>query len=228
MWVIPPLLPGASRADREWHRREVAVTERELKDVWTNACLVTHLAQVMPPPGAILQSPTVASITLDSVPACFTVKLRPGQLPGDFARRAERFATAFRVPAVEIVPLTRDNQWISVRLMEPYWIEWPDEYVLEPAPVAEPQPALPGVANHDDRGPDVRATGLRPDRHPATNRLDAGTEPIPEAQPTTAPGTFFRFLGAFLRYLGDFWRLPDPRVAPRREPLPGTEPELTA
>ena len=116
MWVIPPLLPGASRADREWHRREVAATERELKDIWTNVCMVTHLAQVIPAPRATLQAPAVGSITLDSVPPRFTVKLRPGQLPGDFARRAERFAAAFRVPAVEVATLTADNQWISIRL----------------------------------------------------------------------------------------------------------------
>src|SRR3954466_501682 len=78
-----------------------SAAERELKDIWTNACMVTHLAQVIP------------------------VKLRPGQLPGDFARRAERFAAAVRVPAVEVATLTADNQWISIRLLEPFWIEWP-------------------------------------------------------------------------------------------------------
>ena len=191
MWIIPPLLPGASRADREWHRREVAATERELKDVWTNVCLVTHLAQVIPPPGAILQSPRVASITLDSAPARFTVKLRPGQLPGDFARRAERFAAAFRVPAVEVTTLTHDNQWISISLLEPFWIEWPDEYVLDAAP-DESQPSLVGDTADDD----LLLAGDRD--HPQVGRV-AG----PSREP--APATAF---GGALRYLRDFWRLP--------------------
>ena len=69
MWIIAPLTPGACRADREWHRREVAALEHELRNTWTTACLVTHLAQVMPPPGAILQVPTIGRITLDDVPA---------------------------------------------------------------------------------------------------------------------------------------------------------------
>jgi hypothetical protein len=183
MWVIPPLLPGASRADREWHRREMAATERELKDVWTNLCLVTHLAQVIPPPGAILQTPAIGAITLDSVPVTFSVKLRPGQLPGDFARRAERIAAAFRVPAVEVVSLTRDNQWISIRLMEPYWIEWPDEYVIDPALVDEPQPVLSA-----------------PDR--STTQLDGGSDPSRQPEPATA-------FGSLRRFLGEFWRLPE-------------------
>ena len=200
MWIIPPLPPGASRADRMWHRRETAATERELKNIWTNACLVTRLAQVIPPPGAIFQTPVVGAITLDSAPARFSVKLRPGQLPVDFARRADRFAAAFRVPAVEIVPLTQDNQWICVRLMEPFWIEWPDEYVLEPAPIEEPRPALSGtVTEHDDH---ALAGGPGNGRH-RSNQLGRGSDPSRETEPVTA-------LGSVLRFLGGFWRLPEP------------------
>jgi hypothetical protein len=198
MWVIPPLPPGASRADRDWHRREVAATEREIKGIWTNVCLVTRLAQVIPPPGAILQTPVVRAITLDSVPARFTVKLRAGQLPCDFARRTERFASAFRVPAVEIASLTNDNQWISVRLMEPFWIEWPDEYVIDPASVEEPQPAL----SDDDHVPAGGARSLRDGRYPSTNQLDSASDPSREAVPAGA-------LSSVLRFLGDFWRLPE-------------------
>jgi hypothetical protein len=204
MWVIPPLLPGASRADREWHRREVAAAERELKDVWTNVCLVTHLAQVMPPPGAMLQVPLIGSITLDSVPPRFTVKLRPGQLPGDVAKRAERLAAAFRVPEVEVATLTYDSQWISIRLLEPFWIEWPDEYVLDPAPLEEPQPALDG----DAAGDDGRVTVGGPRRDRATEQL-AGGGSGPAREPAPA-GAF----GSVLRFLGDFWRLPEPGAAP--------------
>lgn len=200
MWVIPPLPPGASRADREWHRREVAAAEREIREIWTNACLVTHLAQMIPPPGAILQTPTIGSITLDSVPARFSVKLRPGQLPGDVVKRGERFASAFRVPAVEVVALTRDNQWISVRLLEPLWIEWPDEYVLDPVPVDEPQPALAGdVPRHDAGHPPAGGPrGVARGRRRPPRQLDGG--------PAREPGP----LGAVLRFLGDFWRLPEP------------------
>ena len=209
MWVIPPLPPGASRADREWHRREVAETERELKDVWTNVCLVTHLAQVIPPPGAILQTPKVGTITLDSVPAHFSVKLRPGQLPGDFAKRAERLASAFRVPAVEVVSLTLDNTWISIRLMEPLWIEWPDEYVIEPAAVDDPQPALAGdvPAQDGELAPAGVPRSLPHGRHRSTTQLGRGSAPSREPGRATA-------LGAVLRFLGDFWRLPEPEGAP--------------
>jgi hypothetical protein len=203
MWVIPPLLPGASRADREWHRREVTATEREIKDVWTNVCLVTHLAQVMPPPGAMLQVPLISSITLDSVPPRFTVKLRPGQLPGDFAKRAERLAAAFRVPEVEVAALTYDNQWISIRLLEPFWIEWPDEYVLDPVPQEEPRAALDG----DTDGDDDRVTAGGPRRRRSTDQLAGGSDPARE--PATA-GAF----GSVLRFLGGFWRLPEPGAAP--------------
>jgi hypothetical protein len=204
MWVIPPLAPGASRADRDWHRREVAATEREIKDIWTNVCLVTRLAQVIPPPGAILQTPQVGGITLDSVPARFSVKLRPGQLPGDFARRTERFAAAFRVPAVEVASLTHDNQWISVRLMEPVWIEWPDEYVIDPVPIEDHQPALSDSVpeQDDDHAHAGGPRSLRSDRHPSTNQLDGGSDPSRDAVPATA-------LGSVLRFLGDFWRLPE-------------------
>ncbi len=187
MWIIPPLLPGASRADREWHRREVAATERELKDVWTNVCLVTHLAQVIPAPGAILQTPVIRSITLDSVPARFTVKLRAGQLPIDFAKRSERLAAAFKVPDVEVATLTEDNQWISIRLMEPYWIEWPDEYVLE-GPREEPRPVAAGD-------------------HP-TIQLEGVADPAPAPAPERVTA-----FGSVLRFLGDFWRLPEPGPA---------------
>jgi hypothetical protein len=196
MWVIPPLPPGASRAERDWHRREVAATEREIKGIWTNVCLVTRLAQVIPPPGAIIQTPVVGAITLDSVPARFTVKLRAGQLPCDFARRTERFASAFRVPAVEIASLTHDHQWISVRLMEPLWIEWPDEYVIDPALIEDPVPALSDDVVTEDEW------SVRNGRHPATNQLDGGRDRSREAVPATA-------LGSVLRFLGDFWRLPD-------------------
>jgi hypothetical protein len=206
MWVIPPLLPGASRADREWHRREVTLTERELKDVWTNVCMVTHLAQVIPAPRATLQAPVISSITLDSVPPRFTVKLRPGQLPGDFARRAERFAAAFRVPAVEVATLTADNQWISVRLLEPYWIEWPEDELLDVLPAEEPRPALSDEAEDDDTADadDGRAVAggppsMRRRRHRSTRQLESGS--------VREPATGF---GSVLRYLGDFWRLPAP------------------
>jgi hypothetical protein len=207
MWVIPPLPPGAGRADREWHRREVAATEREIKNIWINACLVTRLAQVIPPPGAIIQTPVIGAITLDSVPARFSVKLRAGQLPIDFARRTARFASAFRVPAVEIVPLTQDNQWISVRLMEPVWIEWPDEYVLDPASVDEPRSALSGtVPEQNDHALAGGPENLRHDRIHSTNELGSGSTPSPESEPVTV-------LGSVLRFLGDFWRLrePEPR-----------------
>src|SRR4051812_35544681 len=140
MWIIPPLLPGASRSERGWHRREVALTEREIKDVWGNACLTTRLVEVIPPPGGMRQPPVVCAITLDSEPARFTVKLRRGQLPGDFYRNAARLALAFRVPAVEIVPLTLDEQWISVRLLEDLWIVEPDEVL--PAAVHRDEPPL--------------------------------------------------------------------------------------
>ncbi|HEY2225396.1 hypothetical protein [Actinomycetospora sp.] len=182
----------------------MAATEREIKDIWTNVCLVTHLAQVIPPPGAILQTPLLGAITLDSVPARFSVKLRPGQVPGDFAKRTERFAAAFRVPAVEVASLTWDNQWIDVRLLEPLWIEWPDEYVIDPAPVEEPQPALSSTVS--GRGDDHRPAGgprsLRHGRHRSTKQLGSGSDPSREPGPTTAWGTFFRLLG-------DFWRLPE-------------------
>ena len=206
MWIIPPLLPGASRADRDWHHREVVAAELEIKDIWTNVCLVTHLAQMMPPPGAILQTPVVRSITLDSVPARFTVKLRPGQLPIDFARRVERFASAFRVPAVEIATLTEDKQWISIRLLEPFWIEWPDEYVPDELPVEESQPSLAGdTAGDDDRVPAGGPRSLRRRRHRSTTQLTSGPDATREPEPATA-------LGGALRFLGDFWRLPDSRT----------------
>ncbi|MDL5160353.1 hypothetical protein [Actinomycetospora termitidis] len=156
--------------------------EHELRDIWTNVCLTTQLAQVIPPPGAKLQVPTIGRITLDSVPARFTVRLRAGQLPVDVARRAARLAAAFRVPEVEIVPLTTSGEWISVRLLEPYWIEWPDEYVLE---AGDDRPVVDAVQDRDALpvGEGVRV-------------VDA--EPVP----TTTWGSVRRFLG-------DFWRLPD-------------------
>jgi hypothetical protein len=202
MWIIPPLLPGARRADREWHRREVVLAEREIKDIWTNVCLVTRLAQVIPPPGAILQTPVVGTITLDSVPARFTVKLRPGQLPIDFAKHTERFAAAFRVPDVEVATLTWDNQWISIRLLEPFWIEFPDEYVLDPVPDEEPQPALPGDPADDDRVPDRGPRSLRGRRHRSTTPRGEAPDPSWDPGPVTT-------VGSVRRFLGDFWRLPD-------------------
>lgn len=185
MWIIAPLTPGACRADREWHRREVAARERELKDVWTNACLVTHLAQVMPPPGAILQVPTIGRITLDCSPPRFSVKLRPGQLPVDVVRRADRLAAALRVPAIEVVPFS-DEQWISIRLLEPYWIEWPDEYVLE----AGDQPPML------ESGPDDGITVIEGTPGPA------------------APATSVTRLGALRRFFGGSRPLPDPDRGP--------------
>ena len=95
----------------------------------------------------------------------------------------ERIAAAFRVPAVEVVSLTRDNQWISIRLMEPYWIEWPDEYVIDPALVDEPRPVLSA-----------------PDR--STTQLDGGSDPSRQPEPATA-------FGSLRRFLGEFWRLPE-------------------
>lgn len=203
MWVIPPLLPGASRSDRDWHRREVAATEREIKDIWTNVCLVTHLAQMIPPPGAILQAPQVGTITLDSVPARFSVKLRPGQLPVDFAKRAERFAAAFRVPAVEVATLTQDHQWISIRLMERVWIEWPDEYLLDADPFEETRPSL--VAE-DERVPAGATPGVGGGRYRAPSALPGGTDP-------TSPGPTTPW-GSVRRFLADFWRLPDAGATP--------------
>ncbi|MCD2192041.1 hypothetical protein LQ327_01375 [Actinomycetospora endophytica] len=182
----------------------MAATEREIRNVWTNVCLVTHLSQVIPPPGPILQTPLVGAITLDSVPARFSVKLRPGQLPGDFAKQTERFAAAFRVPAVEVATLTQDNQWVSIRLMEPVWIEWPDEYVVEPAPIEEPAPALSDdtVEQPGDHAPVGGPRSLRHGRHRSTKQLRSGPEPSREPTPSTA-------LSSVLRFLGDFWRLPD-------------------
>ncbi len=159
MWIIAPLTPGACRADREWHRREVAALEHELRNTWTTACLVTHLAQVMPPPGAILQVPTIGRITLDDVPARFSVKLRPGQLPSDFERRTDRFAAAFRVPKVEIRPLTDDGQWISVDLLEPYWIEYPDEYLVA---AGEDRTVVDGRPDAEELEPAVRVVDVEP------------------------------------------------------------------
>lgn len=188
MWIIAPLTPGACRADRDWYRREVAELEHELRNTWTNVCLVTHLAQVIPPPGAILQVPTIGTITLDDVPARFSVKLRPGQLLADFERRADRFAAAFRVPKVEIRPLTDDHQWISVELLEPYWIEYPDEYV---------------VAAGDDR----TVVDVAP-----------GTVELPVADGVRVVDARTPSAGAFAsvrRFLGDLWRVPDhDRVEP--------------
>ena len=211
MWVIPPLLPGASRADREWHRREVTATERELKDIWTNVCMVTHLAQVIPAPRATLQAPAIGSITLDSVPPRFTVKLRPGQLPGDFARRAERLAAAFRVPEVEVATLTTDNQWISIRLLEPVWIEWPDDDLLDVLPADEPRRALPEDPADDDvveaATDDARVAAggprsMRRRRHRSSRPLEGGSAPVHDPSVTA--------FGSVLRYLGEFWRLPAP------------------
>ncbi|NMO93552.1 hypothetical protein [Actinomycetospora sp. TBRC 11914] len=182
----------------------MAATEREIKDIWTNVCLVTHLAQVIPPPGAILQAPLVGTITLDSVPARFSVKLRPGQLPIDFAKRTARFAAAFGVPAVEVATLTQDNQWISIRLMEPVWIEWPDEYVLDTAALDEPVPPLAATVAGDDGRLPAGATSAAPGRHRAT---EPGAAPSTEPRPTTP-------LGSVLRFLGDFWRLPDASTTP--------------
>ena len=186
MWLIAPLTPGACRADREWHHREVAALSHELRNIWTNACLTTHLAQVMPPPGAILQVPTIGRIALDEgAPARFSVKLRPGQLPVDFRRRSERLAAAFRVDAVRIEALTGDEQWISVHLLEPaLWIEYPDEYA---------------VAAGRDRP--VVDTVAEPDALEAAPAVDV------EPAPTTA-------LGAVRRFLGDFWRIDPDRVRP--------------
>ncbi|WP_433799784.1 hypothetical protein [Actinomycetospora sp. CA-084318] len=188
MWIIAPLTPGACRADREWHRREVAALEHELRNIWTNVCLVTHLAQVMPPPGAILQAPTIGRITLDDAPARFSVKLRAGQLPIDFERRAERFAAAFRVPKVEIRPLTADRQWISVDLLEPYWIEYPDEYVVA---AGEDRTVVDGIPDAEELEPAERVRVV-------------DVEPVP----TTRGGSFRRFWG-------DLWRVPtSDRVEP--------------
>ncbi len=205
MWVIPPLLPWASRADREWHRREVTLTEREIKDIWTNACLVTRLVEQIPPPGAMLQPPVVGSIVLDSVPARFTVKLRPGQLAGDFAKKAHRFATAYGVPDVEFVPVTLDERWVSVRLVEPVWIEEYDEPLPALEPRSEPRPPTPRnpLGRRGDR---TRAGGpriLRRRRHRSVERSGGRTRPARAAGSATA-------LGVVLRSFVDFWRLPAP------------------
>ncbi|GLZ55445.1 hypothetical protein [Actinomycetospora sp. NBRC 106378] len=188
MWLIAPLTPGACRADREWHHREVAALSHELRNIWTNACLTTHLAQVMPPPGAILQVPTIGRIALDEgAPARFSVKLRSGQLPIDFRRRSERLAAAFRVPAVEIVSLTDDHQWISVRLLEPsLWIDYPDEFAVE----GWDRPVMDEVDEPEE------------------------LEPVPVVDVEPAPTTAF---GTFRRFLGDFWRADPDRDRDRVE-----------
>lgn len=206
MWIIPPLQRGASRSEREWHRREVALTEREIKDVWTNVCLVTWLVEPIPPPGSMLQPPVVCSITLDSEPARFTVKLRPGQLAGDFFRKADRLAAAFHVPAVEIVPLTLDERWISIRLLEDLWIVEPDEVL--PAAVVhpdEPRPVAAGNPAGRGRGA-ARAGGprsFRRGRHRTAKRSGERSHPTPD--PGQASG-FARIVRSFM----EFWRLPDP------------------
>jgi hypothetical protein len=211
MWVIPPLPPGASRADREWHRREMAATEREIKYIWTNACQVTRLVQRIPPPGAIFQAPLVGSITLDSVPARFSVKLRPGQLPGDFAKKADRFAAAYGVPTVEVVPLTQDERWISVRLVEPIWIEWYEEPVPVPVPPNEPHPTARGnpLGRRQDRRRAGGPRSLRRRRHRTLERPGGRSHPSRDPGPATALGNLFR---SFV----EFWRLPEP-VDPDRE-----------
>ena len=205
MWIIPPLPPGASRSEREWHRREVALTEREIKDVWWNACLTTRLVERIPPPGSMLQPPVVCSITLDDEPARFTVKLRRGQLPGDFHRNAARLALAFRVPAVEIVPLTLDEQWISVRLLEDLWIVEPDEELPIAVGQGEPQPVTGGEPG--ERRPQPATAGgprsFRRGRHRTAKR--SGERSRPARQPGASGG----FAG-IVRSFVDFWRLPEP------------------
>jgi hypothetical protein len=217
MWVIPPLLPGANRADREWYRYEVAATERKIKDIWTNVCLVTRLAQPIPPPGAILQAPLIGTITLDSIPARFSVKLRPGQLPGDVAKRAARIAVAFGVDAVEVAQLTRDRQWISIRLMEPIWYE--PEVELDPVPALPPAAASSNpLGPRERRAPAGGPRTFKRGRHRTTR--STGTSPAPARTPT--PSTVL----GFLRFVFvDFWRLPQPPAA-GPEPTGGTPVEL--
>ncbi|MEJ2871947.1 hypothetical protein WCD74_29600 [Actinomycetospora sp. OC33-EN08] len=182
MWIIAPLAPGASRADWEWHRDEVYARERELRDVWTNVCLMTGLTQVIPTPGHNLQAPLVGRIRLDCAPVCFSVKLRPGQLPEDVAQRADRIAAAFRVPSVEVVTITRDLQWISVRLIEPYWIEWSYDDALEAGddrPVVEAVPQageLPAAET-------VRVVDAPVSGWSAVRRFFTGAWRLPDAAP---------------------------------------------
>jgi len=119
------------------------------------------------------------------------------------------------VPAVEVATLTADNQWISIRLLEPLWIEWPDDELLDILPAEEAPPALsdeaaddaitdaePATAIADDGGATPGGPrGLRRRRHRSTRRLDAGAGSAHEPAPATG-------LGSVLRSFGDFWRLP--------------------
>lgn len=144
MWYIPPPQPGASRADREWHRREVEATEREIKVIWSNACAVAHLAPRLSPPYPYRVAPSIGWITLDSAPAGFSIKLRDGQLLSDLVANKERLAAAYRVPTVEFERLSEvDPQWILISLVEPIFEEQNDD--LEPAPIAsvEAQAGVP-------------------------------------------------------------------------------------
>lgn len=216
MWIIPPLLPGATRSEREWHRREVALTERELKDVWINACLTTWLVEPIPPPGSMLQPPVVCSITLDTEPARFTVKLRPGQLPGDFFRKADRLATAFHVPAVQIVPSTLDERWISIRLLEDLRIVEPDEVIPAVVPRDEPRPVAAGDTLGRRRHPATAGgpRSFRRGRHRVVKRSADRPHPAPDSGSTSG---FSRLVRSWV----EFWRLPQPGGA-GQDPVVGS------
>jgi hypothetical protein len=144
MWTVSSPEPGASRARRRQYRRELAANRLRIRYLWTDACLAAGLAQEQRPPWPDLVPPLVGPITLDSGPARFSVRLRPGQLLDDFtgAATVERLAAAFGVVTVQAAALTPG--WITIRLIERAAVE-PDD--------ARGLPARPGTAPRNPLGP---------------------------------------------------------------------------
>lgn len=105
-WAGPP--GGLRAADQAYARHEI-------KSIWREVCVGSHLARRLLPTGSTWAPPRIGRITLGP-PTTFTVELRPGQSGQDIDDAAPHLAQAYGVADVYVTDLVRG--WVTIELIE--------------------------------------------------------------------------------------------------------------
>lgn len=104
-----------SRTQRRAQKRVDSERISELRWQWRSVCSGTSLSQMIyTPSGATRAIPMIGQVDLGP-PVSFTVRIRPGQTPADFAAAASAIASVMGAAALEITPLRAE--WLRIVLV---------------------------------------------------------------------------------------------------------------